>query len=335
MKYPITLTLLATASLLGGCASGGAVDAPDLIPGELAAGRYMAEDENQVWVFWPNGVFERALARSADKPPVIDWGQWWPVPGDQTLVARGDGAAPEMLRIVSGKTLALPVAGTAAPVELEWEDAPAPLQQDRSMALCFMTMADAPLAYDPRTMRNWPVAMEQAYPQLETIYAQSERQPPQRVAVSVDGHWVQWEAPDAGGEQLFLRVSQVNGVMDADSLRCPALDLQGQDWVLRQLDRQPVQTEGDHDPVHITFGEDRRAHGLAGCNRFSGPFERRRDALSLGPLATTRMMCPQRQETEQAFLDALGRTERFAIEGRRLFLMSGNGQVLAVLRASE
>ena len=46
--------------------------------------------------------------------------------------------------------------------------------------------------------------------------------------------------------------------------------------------------------------------GSSGCNRFHGQFKAQGNALSIGPLATTRMMCEESVMTqEQEFLAAL------------------------------
>lgn len=48
------------------------------------------------------------------------------------------------------------------------------------------------------------------------------------------------------------------------------------------------------------------ASGYAGCNRFTGPYEKLASGMRFGNLATTRMACdPARMELETAFLEAL------------------------------
>ncbi|ROU02124.1 META domain-containing protein [Marinobacter sp. R17] len=333
MKQRPLMTAVVAATLLAGCASTPEPEASESKgPPALTPGRYVSADDSQTWVFWGNGMYERRVA-SEDAPPRYDHGQWWRVTGSGAVVAHGGGDAPTMLQIADDDTLRLQGIGQGAATELTLDDdEPEPLADDRPMALCFMTQADAPLAYDPRTMRNWPVTMTQAFPQLESAYRQSGFQPPRRLPMIVQGHWVEGEAPDGGGAQLFLEASGLQRVMDLGENRCPSASLQDNNWYLTHLNGHPVQVEPGQQPIFIRFDGERRVAGLAGCNRFSGPFERRRDDLTLGPLATTRMMCPRRAETEQAFLKVLDETERFAIEGETLFLMKQAGQVLAVLQ---
>ncbi|WP_165495761.1 META domain-containing protein [Marinobacter halodurans] len=330
MKQRLSIALLLSSALLTGCA--GAPAAPESAgPSTLTPGRYVSADDSQVWVFWGNGMYERRVTREGE-PPRYDHGQWWRVTDGGTVVAHGGGETPTMLQLGEDETITLQgVGGSGSAVLSLDDDEPEPLEDDRPMAVCFMAQADAALAYDPMTMRNWPVAMERAFPELEAAYRQSGRRPPERLPVIVQGHWAEGEAPDSDDPQLFLDVGGLQQVMDLGENRCPAVSLQDGNWYLTHLNGHPVPAEPGQQPIFVRFGEDRRVSGLAGCNRFSGPFERRRDALSLGPLATSRMMCPRRAETEQAFLKVLDETERFAIEGRSLFLMEQTGQVLAVL----
>lgn len=325
--------LIVATGLIAGCAStppsAAPVEAPMLTPGT-----YLAEDDSQTWVFWPNGMYERSVAQG-DAPARVDWGQWWTLPNQSSVIAHGGEANPTVLNVSDATTLTLPRVGQAASATLERDDDAEPLPQDRSMQVCFMTVADAPLAYDPQTLRNWPVAMAAAYPQLESAYRESGLRPPARLPVRISGHWIEGEAPDAGGEQLYLRVNALERVMDLGAANCPSTTLQGNYWVLTRLNGQTVSRDDGQREIFMQFGQDQRVSGLAGCNRFSGPYERRRDDLSLGPLATTRLMCPGRAATENALLAALKRTGRFAIEGKQLFLMTPEGEVMAVLEAHD
>ena len=53
----------------------------------------------------------------------------------------------------------------------------------------------------------------------------------------------------------------------------------------------------------ITFTADGNVYGDSGCNRFAGGYTVDGDRIKIGPLASTMMMCPQRQmDAEQSFL---------------------------------
>jgi heat shock protein HslJ len=84
--------------------------------------------------------------------------------------------------------------------------------------------------------------------------------------------------------------------------------------------------------LSATFGADQRVAGSAGCNRFSGTYTMEGESLSFGPLATTRMACPEPiMEQERAFLAALESTTQFTQTGDRLTLRDADGVMQAVL----
>ncbi|BES70527.1 hypothetical protein RE428_15450 [Marinobacter nanhaiticus D15-8W] len=343
VSLPITLLI---ASALSGCAINGSQPGDQPLP--LNPGTYVSSDERQVWVFWENGMFERSAiggeetesgepgsANDAAPQPQFDWGQWHDLNGMGVAIARGGQASRYFLDVASDDTATLKGSSVTGPVNLVREDDVEPLETPRPMAICFMTQADAPLAYEPLTRRNYPVQMAEAYPQLEAAYLESGLQPPQRLPIQVSGHWVLDDAPDGVGDVLFLRAANLEALGKAGAGICPQVALQGTYWVLRKLGNEHIETDRGKRAIHVTFGADGKVSGLAGCNRFSGPFTRSKDDLQLGPLAATRMMCPERAETENAFFVALERTERFAIEGETLLLMTDDGKILAEFEAGD
>jgi len=98
--------------------------------------------------------------------------------------------------------------------------------------------------------------------------------------------------------------------------------LAGNTWVLRAWDlgeRAPAQPA-----VTLSFGSGRLT-GSAGCNRYSAgateggtPGE-----FSVGPVAGTRMACPDAESAVEArFLQQLGAARRFAFRAGRLSISS-------------
>jgi heat shock protein HslJ len=79
----------------------------------------------------------------------------------------------------------------------------------------------------------------------------------------------------------------------------------------------------------LTLTEDGSASGSAGCNTFHGAYTVDGDQLSFGPLATTRMMCPDNvMAQETAGLEGLGATASFTIDGDQLSLLDEGGALL-------
>jgi heat shock protein HslJ len=74
--------------------------------------------------------------------------------------------------------------------------------------------------------------------------------------------------------------------------------------------------------VYLVFAEDTlRVFGSGGCNRVNSRFELGQDLLQSGPMASTRMACPDGMELERQFLEALIQVERYRICGRILDLL--------------
>ncbi len=126
------------------------------------------------------------------------------------------------------------------------------------------------------------------------------------------------EILDAGG-RVTLRFEAAGG---------PALV--GTEWVAIGINngRGGVASALAGVEVTATFGEDGRVTGSGGCNRFFGPYALDGAALSIGPLASTRMACFEPEgvgEQETAYLAALGRAATWSIREDRLQLRAADG----------
>lgn len=78
-----------------------------------------------------------------------------------------------------------------------------------------------------------------------------------------------------------------------------------------------------------------RVSGSGGCNRLMGSYELSGEQLKFGPMAGTRMACPEGMDTEQAFLKSLGQVSKWKITGQNLELFDADGKVLAKFKARE
>ena len=76
--------------------------------------------------------------------------------------------------------------------------------------------------------------------------------------------------------------------------------------------------------------QDKRFHGFAGCNNYSGSYTVKSDnGLELGQAMSTRMACVEGMEQEQAYLAMLSEVVSYTIEGESLHLLDTNGAELA------
>jgi heat shock protein HslJ len=196
-----------------------------------------------------------------------------------------------------------------------------------------MTLADAPMAYEPRTRRHFPVLMADAYPLLEQAYRESGLRPPAHLPVVIQGRWALAKAPDSPDKKLHLKIAAVEKIIPGKPTFCPLANLTETFWALESLNGQAITTGEGQREINLRLRQNGDVFGLAGCNRFSGAYQRRADNLSFGKLATTRMMCPDRGDLEDRYLEMLETVRRFAIEGETLYLMDDAGRDLAIFES--
>jgi heat shock protein HslJ len=112
-----------------------------------------------------------------------------------------------------------------------------------------------------------------------------------------------------------------------------AESLQHHHWVLEQIDGQPVIAEQGRQP-DLEIGEQLRANGNAGCNRFMGQVEIQGQQLRISKLGLTLMLCqaPQ-QDWEAAMTSTLSDWSQADLSPQQLRLKGAKHEL--VLRLSD
>ena len=98
-------------------------------------------------------------------------------------------------------------------------------------------------------------------------------------------------------------------------------------WVFESIAGQPIP---DRARVTLEFDADeKRAFGLAACNRYTSGYTLEAARFSLQMMASTKMACPEPlMITEDRFFDALAKVTEFAFdEDGRLQLIGSDGAV--------
>jgi len=86
--------------------------------------------------------------------------------------------------------------------------------------------------------------------------------------------------------------------------------------------------------VTLTLDPESRLYGSAGCNRYMTSYRVVEYGLSIGPIGSTRMMCPTDiMDLERGYLRALGAVSRYSLEGNTLWLYYEHGDSVLTLRA--
>jgi heat shock protein HslJ len=92
-------------------------------------------------------------------------------------------------------------------------------------------------------------------------------------------------------------------------------------WVAVELDGKPV--EG----LTLDYTTD-QVSGTGGCNRFNGAISIEDDAVQIGPIAATKMICEGKSEVEARYFAALEAARSFTVQGNMLTLKAEDGHDL-------
>ncbi|MEZ5997966.1 MAG: YbaY family lipoprotein [Hyphomonas sp.] len=111
----------------------------------------------------------------------------------------------------------------------------------------------------------------------------------------------------------------------------PQPALTGAEWIVEDVNRTGI-IDASH--ISMAFGTDGRVTGLASCNNYTGSYTQDGSALTVGPLAMTRKMCPEAlMNQEMKFTGILARVTGFSFdETGALVLLTGEGETLTARR---
>lgn len=83
----------------------------------------------------------------------------------------------------------------------------------------------------------------------------------------------------------------------------------------------------------VLHREEQRLAGATGCNQLMGHYERDARQITFDQVATTMMACHNGADTQRALLDALARTDSWAVDGKTLTLSDDQDETLARFKA--
>ena len=198
----------------------------------------------------------------------------------------------------------------------------------------FRYMADAAIFRDCHDGKEFPVAMESNYIDLERAYLENRGEPGSEVLVRLRGRYLERPAMEGDQKEVHLIVEQLEEILPGESCEpTQHASLTDTYWKLLELESEPVTTpEGMREAHVILASAESRAHGFAGCNNFFGGYQTEGESLTFSAMGATMMACAEGMDTEQAFLGALGETTRYTISGQFLHLYA-NDHLLARFEA--
>lgn len=87
--------------------------------------------------------------------------------------------------------------------------------------------------------------------------------------------------------------------------------------------------------ITAIFSDDGNITGSGGCNYYAGSYEVSDDQMSIGPLATTAMICPEGSDQELAYLEALGAAQTYQLFGQRMSISYNDGQDILIYTSAN
>ncbi len=186
----------------------------------------------------------------------------------------------------------------------------------------FKYSADIALFRDCRSGRSFPVEMSGKYAELEHVYLNSGIEAGEELKVKLHGRYLERPGREENTSEVMLIVAGFDSVADTQDCAPPALaELFNTYWRLVSVNGILAKSSADQREAHMVLQEaDQSLAGFGGCNRFFGSFEHDAEKLSFSGMGSTMMACPEGMDTEQAFLLALGETNRAVISGEFLEL---------------
>ncbi len=118
-------------------------------------------------------------------------------------------------------------------------------------------------------------------------------------------------------------------VAKVSKAKMPLTTLAGSEW---QPEITPNLTSGSEQFIAFKTGGEVMGHG--GCNRFFGSYTLSGDALVFGPLASTKMACPD-MAAENEFMAALNSARTIEATHLRLILKGEDGAPVLSLRRRD
>lgn len=92
--------------------------------------------------------------------------------------------------------------------------------------------------------------------------------------------------------------------------------------------------------ITLSFNADGTIFGNGGCNNYNGPYvltgatTPKGSGITIGPLASTKMYCQTTSAQESTYLEILGKTAAYVVDGTQLTLTASDGNVLIYQRPS-
>jgi heat shock protein HslJ len=294
---------------------------------------------------WPDQSFQlrREWVGKRQTQDVI--GRWRVEPDRNALVLyAGDDALPQFEIVGEDRLRPLgmrstPAGTVASPYELESEGTLDPIDPSLTFGGEMIYMADAARFTECLTGRDYPIAMEGDYLQLEGAYLATAREPGARLYVTFEGTISDRPKMDGPGTERAIVVTRfINAWPDQQCERAQAhASLTNTYWRIDRLDGKPVERVQDRREPHLILRRqeiDLTYGATVGCNQMGGTFSLDGEKIHFRPGVSTLMACtPSLDAAEKLLGEVLARTARWQINGGTLELFDSSGKSIGLFEA--
>ena len=202
-----------------------------------------------------------------------------------------------------------------------------------------IVFADAPRFLDCATGVSRPIAMEADFPALERAVLAGRAEPMTPLTATFEGVIAErprMEGEGAEGAVIVTRFAAVWPGLACEQALADA-ELPETYWRILQLEGQDLRPSGDRtqEPHMILRAEEPRAFSATvGCNRMMGGYWLEPGGIAFGPVAGTRMACPEPlAAAETALTKALEGARSWRIIGPGLELFDADGRRTGLFEA--
>lgn len=281
---------------------------------------------------WPDQAFHLRRTPAADGAPLADAGRWHAADGALVLDLGEERLAVEVRNATRLRPEGAP------------DDASGDLVTEGTLDFAALTLpvsgmltyfADAASFVHCATGKSYPVPLTGDWLAAERAYLADRPGPGAPLFVTFDAT-IALREPMEGPVRPMAVVDRFGATWPGeDCTRAAPVPLAGTVWRLTAIGDMAVDwAPPAREPYLVLHGDDRAFNASVGCNTMRGGYDLSGSRLSFGPAASTMMACPDDLAAAEAALGrALPAVQGFAVGGRTLRLLGGDGAILAALEA--
>jgi heat shock protein HslJ len=137
-----------------------------------------------------------------------------------------------------------------------------------------------------------------------------------------------------------LEIRDAEGTQLVSYVAAPPASLEGSSWnvIAYNNGKEAVVSVIIGTEITAAFGTDGKVAGSAGCNNYTASYEVDGENVSIGPAASTRMMCGEPEgimEQEAQYLAALESAATFQIQNDKMEMRTADGALAVTFQAAE